>query len=168
MRNEHLNLLLEGKIESYWWHFVSDDGYTVKYEFEDEELGYMYQVEFKNKSKGPKLSDEYEMFYYVFDEDRQEWSVSRLTGANIYRVIKTVFGNILSDFLEIPEFIRHSSLHKRRIQPCNKLKIIGLSKKLESSYKSQRTKVYLRFLVRNPLPGFRLETFGNHINLIRL
>lgn len=168
MRNKHLNLLLEGKIESYWWHFVSDDGYKVIYEFEDDELGYQYQVEFKNKSIGPKLSDEYEMFYYVYEEHTQQWSVSRLTGANIYRVIKTVFGNILSDFLEIESSVKGNALHKKRIKPCNKLKIVGLSKKLERSYKSQRTMVYLRFLIRNPLPGFRLETFGNYINLIRL
>ena len=153
----NLNLLLEGKIESYWWSLTSGNDLCTTYEFEDEEFGYRYLVEFNKKSEG-----EYELKYYFFDDHKQEWSVSALSGHNIWRVIKTVFGNILTDFLT------NKSRWGERLLRCKRLSIIGLSKTLEKSYQSQRTRVYLRYLVRNPIPGFKVECQGNEITLIRL
>ena len=162
--NRNLNLLLEGKIESYWWTCTSTDNLCTTYEFEDEEFGYRYLVEFKNKfnrAGGKKeLTTTYELLYYLFDDYKQEWSVSILSGHNIWRVIKTVFGNILTDFL--------TNNKRFKIDRCQELIIVGLSKTLEKSYQSQRTRVYLRFLVRNPIPGFKVECRGNTITLIRL
>ena len=48
----NLNLLLEGKIESYWWSLTSGNDLCTTYEFEDEEFGYRYLVEFNKKSEG--------------------------------------------------------------------------------------------------------------------
>jgi hypothetical protein len=80
--------------------------------------------------------------------------VSKLVNVNPYRILKTVLGDILSDFIN------------RR--PAEKITMHGLSKEKEKHYISQRTKMYVRYLEMNPLPGYKMENHINKINLIKI
>jgi hypothetical protein len=154
MRNikSHYQFITEG-IESYDWKFNSDSGNVIDYTFKDSE-GNDYLVQFKNIPglKPGILSTEFELVYFVHDKDH--YTVSKLTGVNPFKVVKTVLGDILNDFIERNLWVK-------------KIVINGLSKDRERSFVSQRTRLYDRYLERNPIPGFRKQVLGNRINLIR-
>lgn len=99
--------------------------------------GLDFLVEFtRNKNR-------WNLSYYSWDDSIGDWSVSKLINSNPYLVIDKVFGEILN------EFIRD---HNPR-----EIYIDGLSKDLEKSYVSQRTKMYLRYLLRNTPRGYSVK-----------
>jgi len=145
-------------VESYKFNLVSDDDYIINYNFIDIDNN-EYLVQFKNDTIGPKskpqLSKTYELTFYTKDENNN-WSVSIIVNSNIWRLLKTIFTDILNDFLERKKWVRI-------------IRMEGLSKEIEKEYVSQRTKIYLRHLQRNPINGFKIEYFGsNKINLVRI
>jgi len=143
------DLLMES-IESYQWELTSDSDNKVNYTFNDV-MGNKYLVSFIRNSK---KEDSYELTYYVHDKKQGYYSVSRVVNVNPYKTIQTVLGDILNDFINS--------------RSPDKVTLEGLSKDRERSYVSQRTKVYLRFLERNPIDGYKMENFGNKINLIKI
>ena len=146
------NFLFES-IKSYEWQFDSDRGNVIDYTFVDNK-GNNYLVQFKNIPilRKDDLSTEFELVYFV--HDGEYYTVSKLVGANVWRTVKTVLTDILNDFVERYSWVK-------------KIVINGLAKDQESSFISQRTKLYNRHLERNPIDGFRKQVLGNRINLIR-
>ena len=45
---------------------------------------------------------------------------------------------------------------------------VGLAKEREREYISSRTKMYVRYLTMNPIPGYRLQNAGNSIKLDKI
>ena len=149
-------------LESIWesysgynWEFLSANDNRVKYTFTDSENN-NYLVEFKSLPgiKPGELSTEWELTYFVHNEDH--YSVSKLTGVSPYKICKTVLTDILTDFTKRYSWVKSIHIH-------------GLSKDREKSYISQRTKMYVRHLERNPISGYKLlPNYGNRINLIKI
>ena len=146
------DLLLEG-VESYAFELVSDNPKMVKYSFEDV-VGNRYLVEFKNIPilRTGDLSTTYELLYFVLNDDH--YSVSKVVNVNPYRVLKTVFGDILNDFT-----------NRFRVKT---IYFVGLAKEREREYISSRTKMYVRYLTMNPIPGYRLQNAVNSIKLTKI
>lgn len=134
-------------------NLVRDDDYQIDYTFSDD-LSNKFLVQFSNISDDSLLSEEYKMCYFVYDKDIQNWSVSKTVKSNPYRIIRTVLGDILHDFI-------------KRKPSCNIITFEGLSKETQKDLISQRTKSYFRFLERNPLHGFSLANYGNRFILTR-
>jgi hypothetical protein len=146
------DLLLEG-VESYLFELKSDNPKMVKYSFEDA-VGNRYLVEFKNIPilRTGDLSTTYELLYFVLNDDH--YSVSKVVNVNPYRVLKTVFGDILNDFT-----------NRFRVKT---IYFVGLAKEREREYISSRTKMYVRYLTINPITGYRLQNAGNSIKLTKI
>jgi hypothetical protein len=153
--NSIYDLLFEA-VESYQWEFIEDTDKRIRYSFIDMNDN-KYLVEFKNIPSGRKrdLGTQYELCYYVYDEDKQDYNVSKVVNVNPYRTLQTVFGNILNDFIERKSWVKKISLQ-------------GLSKDQEGHYISQRTRMYARYLERNPVTGYKMVTYNNTINLIKI
>lgn len=147
------DLLLEG-VESYAFELESDNPKMVKYSFEDI-VGNKYLVEFKNIPilRTGDLSTTFELLYFVLNDDH--YSVSKVVNVNPYRVLKTVFGDILNDFIN-------------RFSWTKTIYFVGLAKEREREYISSRTKMYVRYLTMNPIPGYRLQNSGNSIKLDKI
>lgn len=148
----NFQLFLE-EVECYKFDIISDGPKIVKYSFIDVK-GNNYLVEFKNipMGRGGSLGTTYELVYFV--EDGEYYSVSKLVNVNPYSVLETIFGGILSDFI-------------KRFSWVKTIFFVGLSKEREKHFVSSRTRVYMRYLDRNPVPGFRVSQSGNNIKLIR-
>lgn len=132
--------------------------FLVKYWLEDN-YGNEFLVVFKNDTIGPSmkpiLGNSYEMTYYTKDPETLEWSVSYIVNTNVYRLIQTILGDILSDFVETRPWV-------------NKIRLEGLAKKGETDI-TKRTKLYLRYFTNNPLPGFKIDKIStNRINLVKI
>lgn len=142
---------LNEAINSYEFTLLSDEQMLFKYSFEDV-VGNKYLVEFKNIPviKVGELSNVYELLYYV--EEEGSYSVSKIVNVNPYRVLKTVFGDILNDFSKRCSWAKH-------------IYFIGLAKEKEKDYITSRTKVYRRYLDMNPPQGFSISQSGNTIEL---
>ncbi len=97
---------------------------------------------------------EYELSYYVYDESNQSYTSTKIVNVNPYRILQTVFGDIINDFI-------------RRKPLVKKITMFGLSKDREKHFISQRTRMYVRYLERNPIPGFTMTNYNNTINLIK-
>jgi len=132
---------------------VRDDDFHVDYEFEDH-LGNKFLVQFKNITRNGRLSKEYTFSYFVWDNDIQNWSVSKEINSNPYRIVRTVLGDILQEFI------------KRKLW-CGRIYFEGLSKETQKEYISQRSKLYSRFLEQNPVNGFTMVNYGNKFILTR-
>lgn len=152
------DLLLEG-VESYLFELKYDNPKMVKYSFEDA-VGNRYLVEFKNIpilrtgnwNSETDLSNTYELLYFVLNDDH--YSVSKVVNVNPYRVLKTVFGDILNDFT-----------NRFRVKT---IYFVGLAREREREYVSSRTKMYVRYLTMNPITGYRLQNAGNSIKLNKI
>lgn len=142
------------EIQSYQFELVSDDPFIYKYSFIDVE-GNKYLVEFKNIPirKQGQLSHVYELLYYV--EDEGQYSVYKLVNVNPYKVMQTVFGDILNDFSD-------------RCRFAKEIFFVGLAKETEKEYVTSRTKIYKRYLDNNPPVGFNVRQTGNLIQLRRI
>lgn len=146
-------LLLE-EVESYIYELISDDPFLFKYSFIDL-VGNKYLVELKNipVRKPGELSSVYELLYFV--EDEGSFSVSKIVNVNPYRVLQTVFGDILNDF-------------SKRCSWAKEIFFVGLAKETEKDYITSRTRVYKRYLDMNPPEGFSVRQGGNAIQLRRI
>lgn len=144
--NSVYNLLFEG-VESYQWRIISNNDKMIEYKFTDISDN-KYKVAFTKNS----YDMTYELTYYVHDKDY--YSVSKVVNTNPYKILQTVFGDILNDFI--------------KNKSPKKIVINGLSKDKERSYISQRTKMYVRYLERNNIKGYKLSHHGNRINLTKL
>ena len=134
---------------------TKDDNYYVDYTFEDHS-GNKFLVQFKNITIGKNtLGKEYTMSYFVWDNDINDWSVSKLIESKPLRIVDTVLGTILNDFVKRKSFL------------CNKVQFEGLAKENERDYMTQRTKMYLRYLTNNPVPNFKMTNYGNKFILTR-
>lgn len=142
------------KVDSYGFNLISDDPFMYKYEFLDSENN-NYLVEFKNipVNKVGELSTVYELLYFV--EDEGSYSVSKIVNVNPYKVLETVFGDILNDFT-------------KRCSWAKNIFFVGLAKDLEKDYVTSRTKIYKRYLDMNTPVGFSISQAGNAIQMKRL
>ena len=152
------NILIREFVETYDIKSISGDEFVVKYQFTDIENN-RYLVQFKNDTvgtkKNPILGNSYELTYYVWDDEVGDWNVNKIVNSNVWRVLHTIFGVVLEDFI-----LKHSWVNSIRLE--------GLAKEREKEFITQRTKLYLRHLKNNPINGFRIENWGNNrINLIR-
>lgn len=132
---------------------IRDNDFYVDYEFDDL-LGNRFLVQFKNLTRSGKLTKEYTFSYFVWDQDIENWSVTKEVGSNPFRIIRTVLGDILNDFM------------KRKLW-CSRIYFEGLSSEQERDYISRRSKMYLRFLQQNPLIGWSWVNYGNKFILSR-
>ena len=151
--NSIQNLLLE-EVKSYQFDLESNDPILIKYTFNDV-VGNKYLVEFKNipVRKIGELSHVYELLYFV--EDEGSYSVSKIVNVNPYRVLQTVFGDILNDFA-------------KKCSWSKEIFFVGLAKDTEREYVTSRTRIYKRYLDMNPPKGFSVRQGGNAIQLRRL
>lgn len=150
----HFGHFLCEELQSYQFELISDDPFIYKYSFQDV-VGNQYLVEFKNIPirKVGQLSHVYELLYYV--EDDGQYSVYKIVNVNPYRVLKTVFGDILNDFT-------------KRCQWVKIIYFVGLAKETEKQYVTSRTRIYKRYLDMNPVSGFRIQQSGNAIQLTKI
>ena len=150
----HFFQFLTEEAQSYHFELESDDPFLIKYKFEDV-IGNKYLVEFKNIpiKKIDELSHVYELLYYV--EDEGSYTVYKIVNVNPYRVLQTVFGDILNDFA-------------KRCHWAKEIFFVGLAKETEREYVTSRTKIYKRYLDMNPPEGFSVRQGGNAIQLRRL
>jgi hypothetical protein len=142
------------EVQSYSFEVVSNNPLLFKYSFEDV-VGNKYLVEFKNipVRKVGELSNVYELIYFV--EDEGSYSVSKIVNVKQYRVLQTVFGDILNDFA-------------KKCSWSKEIFFVGLAKDTEKDYITSRTRVYKRYLDMNPPKGFSVRQGGNAIQLRRL
>ena len=150
----HFFQFLTEEVQSYHFELESDDPFLIKYKFEDV-IGNKYLVEFKNIpiKKIDELSHVYELLYYV--EDEGSYTAYKIVNVNPYRVLQTVFGDILNDFA-------------KRCNWTKEIFFVGLAKETEREYVTSRTKIYKRYLDMNPPEGFSVRQGGNAIQLRRL
>ena len=153
-----MTMVIEG-IESYKVDIFSNSDFITKYVFSDLE-GNEYLVQFKNDVVGPKnnpmVGSSYELTYFVWDEETEDWSIDKIVNSNVFRVMKTIFGEIVPLFLSKNSWV-------------NLLRFEGLGKENENKFAiTQRTKLYLRYLSNNPIEGYKMENNGNRINLIKI
>ena len=150
----HFFQFLTEEVQSYNFELESDDPFLIKYKFEDV-IGNKYLVEFKNIpiKKIDELSHVYELLYYV--EDEGSYTAYKIVNVNPYRVLQTVFGDILNDFA-------------KRCNWTKEIFFVGLAKETEREYVTSRTKIYKRYLDMNPPEGFSVRQGGNAIQLRRL
>ena len=100
---KNFNIMVKESIETYKIKSVDNDNdFLIKYYFMDiEENNFM--VQFKNDKIGPKLNpmlgNSYELTWYVRDDEFNNWSVNKIVNTNIWRLLHTIFGVILEDFL---------------------------------------------------------------------
>lgn len=145
---------------SYEWTSVENKKFQKDSHFEyffSDEYDNQFKVQIERKSP---WSDTVELVYLVKniheDEDEDDfrggWSYD-LIKTNIYRVLQTVFGDILTNFLKENNW-------------CDRVELVGILKKSENTGDvSKRSKIYKRFLDKNPIPGFAVN---QDINLIVL
>lgn len=133
------------------------DDFSVKYGFKDVD-GNEYMVLFKNDTRGPngsELGSSYELTYFVWDLEIGEWSISKIVNSNIFRLTNTVFGEILSSFLKTKTWVKM-------------VRIEGLRKEGEGEFDiTKRTRLYSRYLKRNPVEGYDMQISGNKIALTK-
>jgi hypothetical protein len=147
------NWIINESITGYDWELLYKSNNSVRYIFRDSENN-QYLVEIKSLSgRRDDISTEWELSYFVYNGDN--YSVSKLTGVNPYKICKTVLTDILSDFINNYSWIKSINIH-------------GLSKDKERSFISQRTKMYLRHLERNPIIGYKITNNGNIIKLVKI
>ncbi len=155
MRNlSNFYQFISEEVQSYQFNLESDDPFMFKYTFEDV-VGNRYLVEFKNIPiiKTGQLSNVYELLYYV--EDDGSYSVSKIVNVNPYRILQTVFGDILNDFTT-------------RCPLAKEIFFVGLGKDREKQFVTSRTRIYKRYLDMNPPKRFLVKQAGNAIQLRRL
>jgi hypothetical protein len=129
--------------------------FIMSYEYESFSNSYYFNDEFDNEFKvefDKKCKDGVELIYRAKRGDI--WSFD-VINTNIYRVLKTVFNDILKDFINNNEW-------------CKSISMKGLSKDLEREFVSKRTKIYNRFFKNNKIDGWELTSYGNSIYLKKI
>lgn len=153
-----IKLLLEF-VESYDYKLIKDSDSVIQYMFNDIKNN-KYLVDFTFHSDNLKESRDpndlkYELTYRVFNKSLNRYDLGTLTGVNPWKVISTVFGDILNDFIG-----NHPDV--------GEIYIYGMPKENQSDFEeTTRSKLYKRFLNRNCPEGWYLELYRNEIYLIR-
>ena len=140
----HLKSIFES-IESYPYEYGGLKGATYYYYFSDGKND--FRVEIDRKPQG-----EAELVYRVKTDN--EWSFE-LVQTNIFRLLKTIFNEILPDFISKNDW-------------CSEITIKGLGKENETDEITQRTKVYYRYLQNNPIDGWEIDRYSNEIYLNKI
>ena len=133
-------------IQSYEFTYEGQDGPYWIYLIDDE-FGNQFKVEISRRPE-----NEVELIYLVKDVDN--WTYKEVK-TNIWRLTETIIGKILNDFLSNNEWVET-------------VKIVGLGKNTEKEALTQRTKLYWRFLNKNPITGWELDRYGNEIYLYKI
>lgn len=136
------NILKFKLFESSYEYYLSNNHSLFK-----DEYGNEFKVEFK------KLDDDFIEVIYLVKDNRGNWTYNEVE-TNIFRVTRTIIGEILPEYLNENNWI-------------DVVLIKGLSKETEKDFISKRTKWYLRFLENNPIKGWTKERDGNNIYLFR-
>lgn len=143
----------------YEWRLVDDARFVVKYEFVDD-FENRFLVVFRNDKVGPsdspRLGNSFEITYFVWDTDVEEWSINKMVSTNVHRLMRTIFGSVLDDFVRERNFI-------------SLIRVEGIPRVGEDPIsRNARTKLYLRHLSGNPLGGYEVDSDGrNKIFLIK-
>lgn len=132
-------------VETYTFEDGGLQGATHYYFFSDGQNE--FRVEIDRKPEG-----EAEILYRVKNDT--EWTFD-IVQTNIYRILKTIFGSIIPDFIEKNTW-------------CEMITIKGLGKETEKEPISKRTKIYYRYLQNNPIEGWELDRYGNEIYLDKI
>jgi predicted DNA-binding protein (MmcQ/YjbR family) len=135
--------ILNFKLFESSYEYNIDSNYSL---FKDE-----YNNEFKVEFK--KLDDDFIEVIYLVKDNEGNWTYNEVE-TNIFRVTRTIIGEILPEYLNKNDWI-------------DVVLIKGLSKETEKDFISKRTKWYLRFLENNPIKGWTKERDGNNIYLFR-
>lgn len=124
---------------------------TYRFEFDESENCYSFSDGKNNFEVEFSLIDEetYELKWFL---ERNGLYTYDIVNSNIYRLLNTILGEILRDFIS-------------RTPDCSHILMHGMSKTKEKSEITQRTNVYYRFLVNNPIPGWSLDRYRNEIYL---
>jgi hypothetical protein len=145
---------------TYDYKLVENDDKVVKYEFlDDSNPQNRFLVMFKNDyTTGPGsriiLGKSYEITYFVYDVETGDWSVDKVVPTNVWVIMRTIFGKILTEFLHGRYWV-------------SKIRLEGQAKPGEKG-ETQRTKLYKRHLGNNPVDGFRVVLSDtNRIDLIK-
>lgn len=135
--------ILNFKLFESSYEYNIDSNYSL---FKDD-----YNNEFKVEFK--KLDDDFIEVIYLVKDNEGNWTYNEVE-TNIFRVTRTIIGEILPEYLNKNDWI-------------DVVLIKGLSKETEKDFISKRTKWYLRFLENNPIKGWTKERDGNSIYLFR-
>lgn len=127
-------------VQPYDFKFNTDD---ISYEFTDGVNN--FEVEF---SKIPE-DNTYDLKWYLNKGGIYTYDV---INGNIYRILETIFGKILSDFIN-------------KTEDCKSILIQGMAKRSEKNNITQRTNIYYRYLKNNPIDGWKLDRYQNEIYL---
>lgn len=141
---KHLKSIFES-IEFYPFEDGGHEGATYYYFFSDGQNE--FRVEIDRKPEG-----EAEILYRV--KEGEDWTF-KIVQTNIFRLLKTMFGGIIPDFINKNDW-------------CQMITIKGLGKGTESDAITQRTKIYYRYLQNNPIEGWELDKYGNEIYLDKI
>lgn len=115
---------------------------------------FVFYDEFSNKFKVifDKLDNESsELKYYVFKDGKWCYDIVK---TNIYQLFETIFNKILNKYINKNNW-------------CNQVVIKGLQKEYEDKMISKRFKAYLRYLTKNPIIGWDIDTYQNEIYLYK-
>ena len=143
-----IKLLLEF-VESYDYVLVKDTENEIQYSFTDVNNN-KYLVDFDIKNH---LDKSYELTFRVFNNELDRYDLNMLTGVNPWKVMSTVLGDILQDFI-------------RNHPQVNSIYIFAIPQEGQSPLKeTTRSKLYKRFLERNCPEGWKLDFRRNEIYL---
>lgn len=132
-------------VESYPFEEAGNIQRTYYYFFSDGINDFRVEIDRKPEC-------EVEILYRVKVDN--SWSFE-VVPTNIYKVMKTIFTDILNDFISKNDW-------------CQMITIKGLGKDVESESITKRTKIYYRYLQRNPIKGWQLDKYGNEIYLDKI
>lgn len=138
---------LINEFNEYNFKFIGENKNKIQYEFIDINNN-KYLVEFS------KFNNRYELEYFVYDNEKEKYNVSKIVNSDPYKTLKTIFNSILNDFIN-------------KYNP-EKINFFGLSKEKEKDFISQRTKIYINYLEKNPINGYELKNIGNGIYLNKI
>lgn len=141
-------------VKSYNWSYLGNtEGYQAdsnqQYKFTDD-YNNEFIVEFIKKSNE---SDEVELKWFVTEGGSN--NMNKVVNGNPFRILETILSEILIDYLN-------------RNQWVALLYMQGLGKDQEKELETQRTRLYVRHLKNNPIPGYELYHGGNDIELIKI
>ena len=141
---KHLKSIFES-IESYPFENGSLEVDTYYYFFSDGQNEFRVEIDRNSQN-------EVDLVYRVKNDN--EWTF-KVVQTNIFSLLKTIFGGIIPNFISKNEW-------------CQMITIKGLGKGSESDAITQRTKVYYRYLQKNPIEGWELDRYGNEIYLDKI
>lgn len=143
-------------VNGFKFKFEGEDDGMFTYTFNDGDNQFIVEIDryqrYANKQSNKLDDNEVEIRYLVKSDD--EWTY-KMVHTNIYKILKTIFGDIIPHFTENNEW-------------CTTIIINGLGKSREQSEVTQRTKIYYRYLTNNPIKNWSIDRDGNEIYLDKI